>query len=97
MRIIRSVRGVAVFAIAASLAACASHPAPENDAGGGRDAAAAMQWAANGWLTPGPSGDPEVIGLFETRGECDAAVEAWMSRQVVGNPVHGECLPIDRH
>lgn len=55
------------------------------------------EWAANGWLAPGPEGEPEIIGLYLTRKACDKAVDEWMSRQVVGNPVHGECLPIDRH
>ena len=59
-------------------------------------AQAEPQWAANGWLTPGPSGDPEIIGLFAEREECEAAVADWLARQVVGNPIHGECLPIDK-
>lgn len=54
------------------------------------------QWAANGWLSAGKEGDPEIIGLYLSREECDAAIAGWMSRQVAGNPVHGECLPIDR-
>lgn len=54
------------------------------------------EWAANGWLSPGKESDPEIIGLYLSREECDAAVAEWMSRQVVGNPIHGECLPIDR-
>lgn len=77
------------FGAGASLAACATlgperAPGPE------------PQWAANGWLTPGPTAEPEIIGLYVTRKECEAAVEDWLSRQVVGNPVYGECLPIDR-
>lgn len=54
------------------------------------------QWAANGWLNPGRAGEPEIIGLYATRRACERAVREWMSRQVVGNPVDGECLPIDR-
>ena len=54
-------------------------------------------WAANGWLTPGPTSEPEIIGLYHDKQECEDAVEAWMSRQVVGNPVFGDCLPIDTH
>lgn len=61
--------------------------------GGGDDA----KWAAHGYLTPGPNDHPEVIGNYATEAECRAAVDAWMSRQVVGNPVSGECLPIDPH
>ncbi|MFN3960585.1 MAG: hypothetical protein ACK4NP_11795 [Parvularculaceae bacterium] len=53
------------------------------------------RWAAHGYLTPGRNGDPEIIGSYDSQAECRAAVEAWMSRQVVGNPVSGECLPID--
>ncbi|MBI1365171.1 MAG: hypothetical protein GC153_04370 [Alphaproteobacteria bacterium] len=55
------------------------------------------RWAANGWLTPGMTGEPEVIGVYARRAECESAVNEWMSRQVVGNPIHGECLPIDPH
>ena len=44
-----------------------------------------------------PNEDPEIIGSYATEAECRRAVEAWMSRQVVGNPVSGDCLPIDRH
>ncbi|MDZ7627405.1 MAG: hypothetical protein U5J99_03215 [Parvularculaceae bacterium] len=73
------------LALAASLAACAT--------GGGSRA----QWAAHGYLTPGANGDPEIIGAYDSEAECRAAVEAWMSRQVVGNPVSGECLPVDRY
>lgn len=84
--------GRAAFVCAAALAAsaCASmSEQPESSAG-------EPQWAANGWLTPDPSGEPEIIGLYMTREACEAAVDDWMSRQLVGNPVHGECLPIDR-
>jgi hypothetical protein len=54
------------------------------------------QWAANGWLSPGPTGNPILIGTYLTRKACDDAVKDWMSRQVVGHAIHGECLPIDR-
>lgn len=74
-----------IAAFAAGLAGCAT-------SGGAR-----TQWAAHGYLTPGPNDDPEIIGSFRTEAECRAAVEAWMSRQVVGNPVSGDCLPIDSH
>ena len=53
-------------------------------------------WAAHGYLTPGPTSEPEIIGVFKTRAECHAAGENWMSRQVVGNPVFADCLPVDR-
>ncbi len=55
------------------------------------------QWAAHGFLTPGPTSDPELIGVYDSEGECHAAGEAWMSRQVVGNPVSAECYPVDRN
>lgn len=54
-----------------------------------------VEYAAYGYLTPGPSSEPELIGVFDTREACEAAGEAWMSRQVVGNPVYAECLPAD--
>lgn len=72
--------------LAVALAACATH-----------DASAKQKWAAHGYLTPGANGEPEIIGAFDTEAECRAAVDYWMSRQVVGNPVSGECLPIDSH
>lgn len=55
------------------------------------------EWTAQGYLTPGPTGNPEIIGVYETEAECVAAGEAWMSRQVVGNPVYADCLPVDRN
>jgi hypothetical protein len=79
-------RQLGLMATAACLAACAT-----GGASGG------LGWAAHGYLTPGPKEDPEIIGAFDSEAECRAAVEAWMSRQVVGNPVSGECLPIDSY
>ncbi|GAB4518410.1 MAG: hypothetical protein Kow00133_03460 [Amphiplicatus sp.] len=84
-----SAKKLAALGAGAALAACAT-PGPE------RAPSPEPQWAANGWLTPGPTGEPEIIGLYVTRKQCEAAVEDWLSRQVVGNPVYGECLPIDR-
>ncbi len=74
-----------IAALAVVLAACATSEG------------AAAPWAAHGYLTPGANDDPEIIGAYASEAECRAAVEAWMSRQVVGNPVSGDCLPIDRH
>lgn len=71
------------------VAACAS--APKEGAG----PAPEPQWAANGWLTPGRASDPEIIGLYARRSECETALADWLASQVVGNPVEGECLPID--
>ncbi|NWG93669.1 MAG: hypothetical protein HXY21_14365 [Parvularculaceae bacterium] len=74
--------------LALALAACAT----------GKDAASAADfyWTGHGYLSPGASGEPEIIGTFATEAECREAVDYWMSRQVVGNPVSGECLPTDR-
>lgn len=55
------------------------------------------EWTAQGYLSPAPTGTPEIIGVYETKAECVAAGEAWMSRQVVGNPVYADCLPTDRN
>ncbi len=54
------------------------------------------QWTAQGYLTPGPSGEPEIIGVYDNKADCIAAGEEWMSRQVVGNPVYADCLPVDQ-
>lgn len=69
-------------------AACATH--------GGAPADAVLRWTAHGYLTPGPTSEPEIIGTYASEAECMDAVDYWMSRQVVGNPVSGECLPTDR-
>ena len=53
------------------------------------------EWTAQGYLTPGPSGEPQIIGIYDNEADCVAAGEAWMSRQVVGNPVYADCLPVD--
>lgn len=78
-------RIVAATLVAAS-AGCAS-----NGAGA---APSPSGWAAYGYLTPGGS-EPDIIGAYATESECLDAVDEWMSRQVVGNPVSGECLPVD--
>ena len=80
-----AVKGAAIMGFAIIMGACASITADESE-----------QWAANGYLTPGPTSNPELIGIFDNEGECRAAADAWMSRQVVGNPIFAECLPIDR-
>lgn len=77
-----------ILALTFGASACATHGnAPEGSA---------PLWAAHGYLTPGPTSDPEIIGIFPSEAECRGAVDDWMSRQVVGNPVSGECLPVDR-
>ncbi|MEM9014690.1 MAG: hypothetical protein AAGB02_06250 [Pseudomonadota bacterium] len=75
---------VCVGAIAVILAACATN------------GESTKIWAANGYLTPGPTGAPNVIGEYADRSDCLEAAENWASRQVVGNPVFTECLPMDR-
>jgi len=77
------IRIFAGLCAALSVGACASF----SNAGG---------FDAYGYLSPAPTGEGEFIGNYETRAECDAAAEAWMSRQVVGNPVSAECYPVDR-
>ncbi|MEO1250941.1 MAG: hypothetical protein AAFW81_01185 [Pseudomonadota bacterium] len=52
-------------------------------------------FGAYGFLSPAPTGQGELIGVYDTRAECQAAAENWMSRQVVGNPVSAECYPSD--
>ena len=84
----RLLRAAALAALTFGAVACATQ--------GGGPGASAPGWAAHGYLTPGPTSDPEIIGAYASEAECMAAVEAWMSRQVVGNPVSGECLPVDR-
>lgn len=56
-----------------------------------------QEWTAQGYLTPGPTGNPEIIGVFDNERECIAAGQAWMSRQVVGNAIFADCLPVDRN
>jgi hypothetical protein len=75
---------IGLIAAALMLAACAS----------GRNVPGA--WTALGYLAPSSTDNPEVIGEFDTEAACRQAVAAWMSRQVVGNPVSGDCLPTDR-
>ncbi len=54
-------------------------------------------WTALGYLTPGPTSEPEVIGVYATEGECEKATRDWMSRQVVGNPIFAECMTTDQN
>jgi hypothetical protein len=77
-----------VTIIASLLPGCAT-------TGGDETSSEAPKWAAHGWLTPAPQGEPEVIGVYEDREDCEAALDDWLQRQVVGNPIHGECLPVD--
>jgi len=63
--------------------------------GGVVEAQPEPKWSANGFLTLSPDAEPEIIGLYAKRGECEEAVASWLARQIVGNPISGECLVID--
>ena len=52
------------------------------------------KWQATGYLSPSQI-TGEDLGRFETRAECEAAVEGWKSKQVVGTAVSGECLAVN--
>ncbi|HNR76850.1 MAG TPA: hypothetical protein PKM48_06945 [Parvularculaceae bacterium] len=81
-------RAIIAAALTFGVAACATQ--------GGGLVSDGPGWTAHGYLTPGPTSEPEIIGTYATERECRDAVDGWMSRQVVGNPVFGECLPVDR-
>ncbi len=72
-----------------SVSACATDKARN------ADSVDEPRWQANGYLAPGRTDTPEIIGQFESKKGCEAAADAWMQRQVVGNPIFAECLPID--
>ncbi len=55
------------------------------------------EFAAYGYLSPSPTSEGELIGVYSSRAECDKAGDGWMSRQVVGNPVRAECFPVDKN
>ena len=74
-------RIAACFALAAA-SACATQPVVH-------------QWTAQGYLTPGPTGEPDIIGVYDNEADCIAAGEHWTTQQVVGNPVYADCLPVD--
>ena len=78
-------RAILIFA-ALVLTACASTPAPET--------ITYVRWQAIGYLLPSQTNGQD-LGLFETLGECNAAVEGWRSKQVVGNPVSGDCIAVN--
>ncbi len=78
-----AIRAALTAAVVAVASACSTLSAPAG-------------FDAYGYLSPNPTADGEFIGNFPSRSECEAAGEAWMSQQVVGNPVHAECYPVDR-
>jgi len=53
-------------------------------------------YSAYGYLSPGPTSEPEFIGSYPTLKECETAADEWTTRQVVGNPIHAECYPVDK-
>jgi hypothetical protein len=55
--------------------------------------ASSTRFEARGWLNPYKTGEGELIGTFKSQEKCQAAVDYWLSRQVVGNPISGECEP----
>jgi hypothetical protein len=61
------------------------------------DSDGSKEFAAYGYLTPGPTSEPELIGLYPSMKECKAAGKAWMSQQIVGNPIFSECMPVDKN
>ena len=83
-------------ALAASLflvAACAtSKEAASAPISGDEDG---PQWAAYGYIGMAKQSEDNLIDVFASRDACDAAVDAWTSRQVAGALVWGECLPVD--
>jgi len=79
----KSFRIAAILALLGAASACATQHQVVHE------------WTAQGYLTPGPTGEPEIIGVYDNEADCVAAGEAWMSRQVVGNPVYADCLPVD--
>lgn len=81
-RLNSGIRFVVMAVIAGAAAACATHADPAG-------------FDAYGYLSPSPTAEGEFIGNFSSRAECEAAGDAWMSRQVVGNPVRAECFPVD--
>lgn len=52
-------------------------------------------WAANGYYGPLRSRDPNIIGTYQSKHACEDALDEWLSTQVVGTEISGECLPID--
>lgn len=81
----------------ASILLCLAFGCATKSASGAATAKSEPRWQANGYLSPGRTLDPQIIGQFARKKDCEAAAEEWMQRQVVGNPIFAECLPIDTH
>ena len=85
IRPIYSIR-VVFIALAMSSTACSTpYPADEEE------------WAAHGFLSPAPTGESELIGVYGAHADCKAAAEEWMSRQVAGVRIFADCFPVDRN
>lgn len=69
--------------IVLSVSGCATH----NDE---------ASWAGYGYLNASQAGEPKTIGYFSRKSDCEKAIAAWQTQQVVGNPVSAVCLPADR-
>ncbi|MEL7487529.1 MAG: hypothetical protein AAGJ87_09990 [Pseudomonadota bacterium] len=85
------VRGVLIIIAAFAATACAAPQKTTEEV-----SRVVQQWSGNGYLSPAPTTEPQFLGYFDTEDACEAEIDAWMSRQVVGNPVFAECLPVDR-
>lgn len=77
-----------LFIIPALLGFAACATAPETDR------ITYTKWEAIGYLSPAQQ-NGEDLGRFETLAECQAAVDGWKSKQVVGNPVDGDCIAVN--
>jgi len=80
-------RSAIILSVIGAVSACAHGPARVEQ----------NNYGAYGYLSPGPTGEPEFIGSYPTLKECEAAANEWTTRQVVGNPIHAECYPVDKH
>ena len=83
MNVERQFRSATIVGLAMIISACSTMS-------GGN-----TQYAAHGYLTPGPTSESELIGVYDSVAECRDAADAWASRQVVGNPVYADCFPVD--
>ena len=82
-------------ALALSVAGCATRVPPPDVSAPAPVAGESGAWGAYGYLAPGRTDGGEFIGAYPSKAACQEAVDGWMARQVVGNPVSGECLPVD--
>ena len=90
MRVQKLASRIAIIGALLAVIGCASSYS-------GQNAASGDQWAAHGYLSPSPTTEPELIGIYYSVKACRAAADEWASTQVVGNPVYAECYPVDKH